>query len=96
MDARVVNTADLKVLNSKAVLGGMNRALSDAAVAALDPDGLHVLDLVLYGHNMDSTVLHHRTRVLFKLVGSDAPAEAFLDVLDEDWKRLRTAASVLA
>lgn len=86
---RVCNTSDLRVLSSRSGKHGSD--LSPALSAALDPDGTHVLRLALYGHNMDAqnTVLSHRIKVLAKVVGTDEPVEATLDMRDSDWKRLQ-------
>lgn len=84
---KVCNTTDLRVLNAKANRARLNRTINLDAID-VDPDGNHVLHMVLFGHNMDSTALHHRARVLIKTVGTMDPTEALLDILDEDWNRL--------
>lgn len=88
-DYRVASSDDLTRLAARAKRAGFNRA---PVLPPLDPDGVHVLDLLLYGHNMDSNMpLHHRTRVQVKQPGTDEPAEVMLDVADADWRRLHTA-----
>lgn len=88
-DMKVANTEDIRLLNKTAIKCKFNRALSDDAIAALDPEGNHVLVMMLYGHNMDSArELHHRTRAILKVPGTMEPITAMLDVLDTDWKEL--------
>lgn len=85
-DLRVVDTPTLKGLVALADALELNRIPSDAVMDALDPNGFHVLSLVLYGHNMDTAeVLHHRALVLIKVRDSDEPVETYLDVPDEKW-----------
>lgn len=91
-DHRVCNTKTLRALNASAVRNEFNRALNDEFLENdVDPEGIHVLGLVLWGHNADTApILHHRADVLIKVNGSDIPARAFLDVTDEDWRSLMT------
>jgi hypothetical protein len=90
-DYRVCNTADLRLLSSRST--DSHRIPADVN-ERLDPEGSHVLNLVLWGHNVDNpdNDLHHRVRVLAKLSGTNEPSEPFLlDIRDTDWKRLMTA-----
>lgn len=88
-DIRVVDTPTLRKLVRIADKLELNRIPSDEVMARLDPDGFHVLSLILYGHNMDSApVLHHRALVLIKVTDSDDPVEVALDVPDAQWTGL--------
>jgi len=91
-DHRVCGTATLRQLNDVAVKMELNRALSDEFMGAVDPDGVHVLGLALYGHDRGivGDVFHHRADVLVKMTGSDIPARVFLDVRAADWEILMT------
>ena len=88
-DYRVCNTEDLRLLVKVAKRNGFNRI---PILPDLDPDGGHVVSIVLFGHNMDqSSVFHHRCRVLCKVLDEDNPVEIMLDVRDEDFRRLHKA-----
>lgn len=91
-DHRVCNTRTLRALNASAVRNEFNRALGDEFMETeVDPDGIHVLGLALWGHNADTApILHHRADVLIKIRDTDIPVRAFLDVSDEDWQALMT------
>lgn len=91
-DLRVCNTDDLRHLVKQADRHDLNRRM-DLMGVRLDPEGNHVLSLILYGHNMDvpGTLLHHRVQVLAKTEGSMDPLCFVLDVLDTDWVRLKSA-----
>jgi hypothetical protein len=86
---RVVTTDILCHLNEVARRNNFNRQLSDVCIDSLDPDGFHVLELVLYGHNMDSApILHHRAMLHMKFAGRTEPETALLDIPDEVWQTL--------
>jgi hypothetical protein len=86
---RVATTEILTNLNMLARKYHLNRQLSDSCIDSLDPDGFHVLELVLYGHNMDfAPVLHHRAMLHMKFAGRIKPETAFLDIPDEVWQTL--------
>lgn len=89
-DIRVADTANLLRLNAAAIQADFNRAADPEGLSAtIDPDGTHVLCLVLFGHNMDTApVLHHRVRVLAKATGSPVPRTFILDIADDEWRRL--------
>lgn len=87
---KVCNTDDLAYLIHAAKRHNLNRQASVGFIKELDPNGNHVLSLMLYGHNMDvpGTLLHHRVQVLCKVKGEIMPMTLMLDVLDSDWGRL--------
>lgn len=86
---RVLNTEDLRIIDAHGHQHHLNRVL-DLDHVDLDPDGAHLLILVLYGHNMDNPgyPLHHRCRLLAKTLDHDEPLIELVDVLDTDWARL--------
>ena len=95
-DIRVADTETLLVLNSIAKGYNFNRQLSDECITRLDPDGWHILTLVLWGSNVDHCpVLHHRTEVLMKFTGDGEANKVFLDVSDTDWNILETAETAI-
>lgn len=86
---RVCNTDDLVVVTDNSRKAGLNRHLLPDGIASLDPDGVHVLNLVLWGHNADTAPrLHHRVIALLKVSGFTDPVTTTIDVLDSDWVRL--------
>lgn len=93
---KICTTEDLKRLARRAEALHLNRQIE--VPEDIDPDGVHVLGMVLYGHNMDAgghgSLLHHRTRLYMKVRDSMDPVEAFLDVLDDDWRMLQSAPEV--
>jgi len=96
---RIATSNDLTAINDRSIRAGFNRTLDPEALAAnIDPDGLHVLSLVLLGHNADATGVpfHHRTRVMMKPKGADLPEIAYLDLSDTDWTALPTVEAVRA
>lgn len=97
-DYRVLTTKDLIAANDTAIGANLNRSVDAAWLKEnADPEGLHVFQMVLYGHNMDShPILHHRARGLVKLKdrGVDAPETVMLDIPDELWQELHTPEQV--
>lgn len=96
-ESRVATTSQLATLADRALEHDFNRQLTHAATASLDPDGYHILTLMISNHErmhlpcddgkpMDP--LHHRMRVLMKFRGTSQPREAWLDVTDTDWELL--------
>lgn len=80
---RVANTSALKQLNRLAIKHELNRSLEpDWLERRLDPDGYHLLVLMLPFHN-DAD--HHRCMVMMKVKGQEEPVEGWLDVFDDDW-----------
>lgn len=91
---RVVDTRGLRALASDAARHNLNRV--PELPENIDPDGYHLLSMVLFGHNMDSSpVLHHRCTVLIKVQGSLKPVEAMLDITDTAFTNLPSAEFVL-
>lgn len=91
-DRRVCGTDDMIALASRS--RNFARSVDRNGLAKiLDPDGVHLLAMLLWGHNMDkaNAVLHHRVRVYCKVKGSDEPTEFQMDIRDDDWKKLHPA-----
>lgn len=85
---RYCNTHDLLFLARKArSLKTKNpaRQLSDEFLSRLDPDGAHLIVLVVFGHN-DTTI--DRCRVLAKMAGTTEPGFSWLDMEHEYFERL--------
>lgn len=95
-DRRVCNTDDLIALafRSRDFARSVDR---NGLAEILDPDGVHLLAMLLWGHNMDkaNAILHHRVRVYCKVKGSDEPTEFQMDIRDDDWKKLHRAKSFM-
>jgi hypothetical protein len=90
-DIRMCSRDDLVELAKRAKRHRFNRQTSIPRLEVnLDPDGVNVLSILLWGHNVDhAPVLHHRVRVLAKMTGADGPTVFQLDVADTDWQELR-------
>lgn len=92
-ESRCVNTADMLRLYDTASTLCLNRNLEPATAQYLDPEGVHVLTLILVNHQAHASrelPLHHRTSTLLKIRDSAKPLAVFLDVTDEQWQRLLT------
>jgi hypothetical protein len=98
MEARVINTQTLSVLAERGARKHLNRQLDLRSVGAVDPDGLHVLAVILPYHNGIAAKQgpHHRCEILIKRPDTTEPSTAVIDVLVEDFNRLTTASEYLA
>lgn len=86
---KISNTSDLLTLNERAIKKDLNRSVQhDWLTEIADPEGTHVYEMMLYGHNMDHAPLHHRCRVLVRTKGQEEGTEIILDIMDEDWRKL--------
>jgi len=73
-----------------------NRQLDfDAVMKDVDPDGLHIFQLMLFNHErgISDDVYHHRVKCLIKLKNTMDPAEAWMDVSNYNWETLSSAVS---
>lgn len=88
---RVCNTEDLIVLARRSAR--MNRGISaEWLMANADPDGVHLLVMALFGHNMDTGgILQHRIHVLVKTKWNSDPELLTMDILGADWSRAMLA-----
>lgn len=96
---RALNDMQIREVIADGARYDLNRQLSDRITAKLDPDGTHILSLMLYGHNMDwdtTRPLHHRAYALLKLKdrGPDDPYTLMLDITDQRWRSLPSAESL--
>lgn len=92
---KIADTKTLKVLAKQAVAYKFNRGVTDEYLRRLDPDGLHVINIVLALHNGDfAEIAHHRCTVLSKFKGSDEPVEVYLDIAVRDYDQLGTIADI--
>lgn len=97
---RVVNTTTLRRLMTAADTHDFNRRIDPSI--PLDPDGWHVLSLILFDHNRGigaapgGDPIHHRLSVLAKMVGTGNPASLTLDVTADDWNALPVGTPALA
>ena len=89
MSTYVFTTRDLKALNAIAVDNGYSRSLSDAGVALLHPDGLHVAGFTMV-HNDD----HLRVEVLTKMIHTTEPVRVFIDMPFGDIETYSTTVKV--
>lgn len=91
-DPRVITTPVLKRLNTKAIANDYNRAISDAAIRRLDPDGFHVLSVALLHEHAGGVKVdpHYRCQVLMKMKGQKDPEVVYLDVEIDTYNSLPT------
>lgn len=80
--ATLFTTRDIKALNAQAIKHKFNRSLASFTVSSLDPEGVHVLQYSFL-HNDD----HLRLSILFKMVFSEEPVQAFIDATFDDLRR---------
>lgn len=86
---RVCTTDTLRVLAAEAETLHLNRQI--VVPDDIDPDGTHMLLMVLYGHNMDqASTLHHRCQVWMKMKDTGVPDTVLLDVTAAAWDGLQT------
>jgi hypothetical protein len=93
-DRKLLNTPQVQELAARAAEHGFSRQLSKSAVERLVPDRYHIAEVVQ--RNRPDPVLHHRVRFLLGFTGNIHPRETWLDVADEDWAPLPSAADVIA
>ena len=98
MDARVINTPTLAALAEIGARKNLNRQLDPRSVGAADPEGLHLLHVILPYHNGIAAKQgpHHRCEVLIKRPNTTDPATAVIDVPVEQFDRLTKASEYLA
>ena len=77
---RTVSTQDLTTLNNNAITKGYNRAVTDEAIAKLDPNGTHVVAYAFI-HNGD----HYRVHFYTKFLGKEEPVGLWIDVSFDDY-----------
>lgn len=93
--ARVCTTPTLRILEANGVALGLNQRIQ--VPEDIDPDGAHLLIMLLFGHNMDAgTEMHHRVQVYMKRKDSDEAIIALMDIMDDDWQALQPASSLVA
>lgn len=83
---RVCNTPQLTNLVSTARASRLSR-VPDLTTLDLDPDGLHIVGLMLQDHHGEPRAPHHhRALALVKAADRVEPVQVLLDVLDKDWQ----------
>lgn len=90
---RCANTADILAMYNTARAFNLERNLEPATATALDPEGAHVLTLIMENHQAimeRETPAHHRTSTVLKIRDSGKVLAVFLDVTDEQWRQLLT------
>lgn len=98
MDARVINTPTLAALVEIGARRGLNRQLDPSVVLKAEPEGLHLLHVILDYHNglRAKQGPHHRCEVLIKQPGTTDPLVGIVDVPVEQFDRLTKASEYLA
>lgn len=98
MEARVINTKTLAALAEIGAHKKLNRLLDERSVGLADPNGLHLLHVILPYHNGIAAKQgpHHRCEVLIKRPETTDPAVAIIDVPVEQFDRLTTTSEFLA
>ena len=95
MDTRVMNTEELLAAIRHGIDLDLNRQANiDEVKKSIDPDGQHVLLMLLPFHSSFRDLPdHHRVEVYMKVVDSMEPAVFVLDVVNSRWQAARPAKS---
>lgn len=93
---KIVTSKVLTDVNTQSKNYKFNRTLSDEFIKHLDPSGLNVISIVIFGHNEDfADVHHHRCQIFAKFENSSEPVEVFLDIASDTYNRLTTLNDVV-
>jgi hypothetical protein len=93
---KIMSSKELTAVNTQSTNYKFNRTLDKEFINHLDPDGLSVVDIVLFQHNSDfAEIAHHRCRVLAKFENTKEPVEVFLDIAQDTYDRLATLNDVV-
>ena len=84
---KILTTEQLTRLNNKAVRQHQNRVLSKEFIDALDPEGVHLVATHMMVDD-DGTI---RCHILSKLVHTDDPSVAILDMEVGEFNKLKDA-----
>ena len=90
-DYAVTDAAGVEILMRHGDQYDFNRQLAPDVLDKLDPEGKHVLMIIVYDHDRSGRPdivddpMHHRCLIYLKLKDQDKPAQAFIDVTDEDY-----------
>lgn len=88
---KVCGTVDLMLVYCEGKKLDLDEQLADSVAIELDPNGNHVLTMVLLDHRADAArnlPTHHRASVILKIRDSCRPFCTLIDVTDEQWRRL--------
>jgi hypothetical protein len=93
---KIMSSKELTAVNTQSKNYKFNRTLDNEFINHLDPNGLSVVDIVLFQHNSDfAEIAHHRCRVLAKFENTKEPVEVFLDIAQDTYNRLATLNDVV-
>jgi hypothetical protein len=93
---KIMSSTELTAVNTQSTNYKFNRTLDKEFISHLDPNGLSVVDIVLFQHNSDfAEIAHHRCRVLAKFENTKEPVEVFLDIAQDTYDRLATLNDVV-
>jgi hypothetical protein len=93
---KIITSKVLKDVNTQSKHYKFNRTLNDEFINQLDPDGLNIVSIVLFGHNSDfAEILHHRCSIQAKFLNSQEPVDVFLDIEAGTYNRLTTIKDVV-
>ena len=93
---KIMSSKELTAVNKQSTNYKFNRTLDKEFINHLDPNGLSVVDIVLFQHNSDfAEIAHHRCRVLAKFENTKEPVEVFLDIAQDTYDRLATLNDVV-
>ena len=93
---KIISAKELETVNNQSVKYQFNRTLTQEFINQLHPEGLNVVNIVIWGHNMDfADVLHHRCLILARVLTSNEPVEVFLDIEAETYRTLSTINDVI-
>ena len=93
---KVITAKVLTDVNTQSKNYKFNRTLSDEFFKQLDPEGLNLVMVALFGHNGDvADIFHHRCRVMAKMKNTKEPLEVLLDIEARTYERLTTVSDVV-
>lgn len=90
---RIAHSNDLEVIFSSSERLGLNCRVRSDLVDRLDPDGVHVLQMIINDHQAllyGGLPKYHRVMGFLKLKGEVGSYEVLFDVLDTQWTLLET------
>ena len=87
-----VGTKGLQILKSECESYNFGRSISADTLAKVDPDGIHIISILVAKNPSDLAVIpHHRCEIFLKMAGSDRPQVQEIDIATNSYEILREA-----
>lgn len=85
-----IGSKGLHILKSECESYNFGRSISNDVLSKVDPDGIHVLSVLIPKNNSDLAVVpHHRCEIYLKMKDSDRPQVQEIDVAVTSYEILR-------